>query len=178
MPPVDRTASSPMTDQQKLQYLSEVNGALVKEWLDIVANDSENLDRTMKCMTDDCVWVMEPGGTEYHGSREIRAFVEIAMSGRTHDKGGHKIEITNWFADGENLCYEFTHGAISTGKFTAARIKGKVKTGVLRYCITCHLRDGKVDRVHEYIDATSWWLHSLLPIMLWNLYRLTMKKLL
>jgi hypothetical protein len=130
----------------------------------------------MKCMTDDCVWVMEPGGTEYHGFEEIRAFVGIAMLGRTHDKGEHKIEITNWFADSENLCYEYTHGLISTGTFSAG-IKGKVKAGVLRYCITCHLRDGKVDRVHEYIDSTSWWLHSFMPVALWNLHRLTMKKL-
>ena len=80
---------------------NEANAALVREWLDIVANDSENLERTMQCMTDDCVWVMEPGGTEYHGAREIRAFVEIAMAGRTHDKGQHRLQITNWFADSE-----------------------------------------------------------------------------
>ena len=155
---------------------NEANAALVREWLDIVANDSENLERTMQCMTDDCVWVMEPGGTEYHGAREIRAFVEIAMAGRTHDKGQHRLQITNWFADSENLCYEYTHGAVLTGKFTAG-IKGQIKTGVSRYCITCHLRDGKVDRVHEYIDATSWWLHSFMPLMLWYLHRPTMKKL-
>jgi ketosteroid isomerase-like protein len=165
-----------MADQEKLQSLSEVDRVLVREWLDIVANNSENPERTMKCMTDDCIWVMEPGGTEYHGSHEIRAFVGIAMSGRTHDKGQHKIQIANWFADKENLCYEYTHVAISTGKLTSG-IKGEVKNGVLGYCITCHLRDGKVDRVHEYIDSTSWWLHSLMPITLWNLHRLTMKKL-
>jgi len=49
------------------------NEALAREWLDIVANDSENLQRTIKCMTDDCVWVFEPGGTEYHGLDEIAA---------------------------------------------------------------------------------------------------------
>jgi hypothetical protein len=32
--------------------------------LDLVANDSENLERTMSYLSDDCVWVMEPGGTE------------------------------------------------------------------------------------------------------------------
>jgi len=165
-----------MTDQEKLQHLSEANRVLVKEWLDIVANESENLERTMRCMTDDCIWVMEPGGTEYHGFEQIRTFVGIAMSGRTHDKGQHKLEITNWFADTENLCYEYTHGAISTGKFTAG-IKGEVKTGLLRYCITCRLRDGKVDRVHEYIDSTSWWLNCLMPVALSKLHRLTMEKL-
>ena len=88
------------------------NNALVEELLDIVANDSENLERTLKCFTDDCVWMMEPGGTEYHGIKEIKAFVAIAMSARRHDSGEHRIEITNWFANDTNLCVEYTHGLI------------------------------------------------------------------
>jgi hypothetical protein len=154
---------------------SQANQALVKEMLDIVANDSENLERTLPCITDNCVWVMEPGGTEYHGFEQVNAFVRIAMSGRTHDAGQHKIEITNWFADADNLCLEYTHGAMLTGRFTAG-FKGKIKTGVSRCCITYHLRDGKIDRVHEYIDSTSWWLNVLMPIALANLHRLTMKQ--
>ena len=159
---------------EKMQ--SEANKALIKEMLDLVANDSENLERTMDYLTDDCIWIMEPGGTEYHGSRELRAFVGIAMSGRTHDKGEHRIEITNWFAGDEDLCIEYTHGAKLTGKFTAG-IKGNLKTGVSRYCITYHMRDGKIDRVHEYINATSWLFSCIMPIVLWYLHRLTMKKL-
>ena len=154
--------------------LSKANEMLVKEMLDLMANDSENLERTMKWLTDDCVWVMEPGGTEYRGVAQIRAFVEIAMSGRTHDTG-HKIEILNWFADAENLCVEYTHGAVLTGAFTAG-LKGEIKTGVSRYCITYHMRDVKIDRVHEYINASSWWLNCLAPIALAYLHRLTKKK--
>ena len=155
--------------------LNKANETLVKEMLDLIANDSENLERTMKYLTDDCVWIMEPGGTEYHGAAQLKGFVEIAMSSRTHDKG-HKIEILNWFTDVENLCVEYTHGVVSTGTFTAG-LKVKIKTGVLRYCITYHMRDGKIDRVHEYINASSWWLNCLMPIMLARLHRLTKKKL-
>ncbi len=36
--------------------LSKANEALIKELLDLMANDSENLERTMKLLTDDCVW--------------------------------------------------------------------------------------------------------------------------
>ena len=82
---------------------SPANEMLVKELLDLMVNDSENLERTMTLLTDDCVWVMEPGGTEYHGSQQIKGFVGIAMSGRAHDKD-HKIEILNWFTGGEDLC--------------------------------------------------------------------------
>lgn len=94
---------------------------------------------------------MEPGGTEYHGIKEIEALVEIAMSARRHDGGEHRIEITNWFANDANLCVEYTHGFVSTGKFTAG-IRGKLKSGVSRYCITYHIRDGKFDRVHSRRD--------------------------
>ena len=34
---------------------NEANATLVRELLDIVANDSENLERTLKCLCDDCV---------------------------------------------------------------------------------------------------------------------------
>ena len=155
---------------------NEANDRLVKELLDIVANDTQNLQRTLKCLSDDCVWVMEPGGTEYRGIREIEAFIGIAMSSRTHDNSKHRIEITNWFANNENLCVEYTHGAILTGKFTAG-LRGKIKTGVTRYCITYHMHDGKFDRVHEYINATYWSLNSLLPLALAYLRRLTTRKL-
>lgn len=56
---------------------SQANQALVKEMLDIVANDSENLERTLQWITDNCVWVMEPGGTEYHGFEHVNAFVGV-----------------------------------------------------------------------------------------------------
>jgi hypothetical protein len=47
------------------------NDALVAEMLDLIVNDSENLERTMNLLTDDAVWVLEPGGIEYHGARDI-----------------------------------------------------------------------------------------------------------
>ncbi len=155
---------------------NQANNALVKDVLDAMIHDSENLERTMSWMSDDCVWVMEPGGTEYHGKDQIRGFVDIAMSSRTHDTGQHKVEIVNWFAAGDNLCVEYTHGLVSTGAMIGG-IKAKVRAGVLRYCITYHLHEGKIDRVHEYINSTSWWLQSFLPIGLGYLRRLTTGKL-
>ena len=68
---------------------------LVHELLDIMVSDAENSERLLRCLTEDCVWVMEPGGTEYHGIREIRAFVEIAMSSRRHDTEQHRFHVTS-----------------------------------------------------------------------------------
>jgi ketosteroid isomerase-like protein len=155
--------------------LSKANEALIQEYLDIVANDSENLDRTMGLMTDDCVWVMEPTGDTYIGREEIKAFVGTAMSGRTH-QAQYSLQISNWFTDGEHLCIEYTHGAILTGVYTAG-IKAKLKKGTSRYCITYHLRDGKFDWAHEYIQGTTFLTHLMMPLILKRLKRLVEKNL-
>jgi ketosteroid isomerase-like protein len=155
--------------------LSQANEALIQEYLDIVAHDSENLERTMGLMADDCVWVIEPTGDTYRGKEEIKVFVGTAMSGRTH-KDQYHIQITNWFTNGEYLCIEYTHSAILTGVYTAG-IKAKLKPGTSRYCITYHMRDGKFDWAHEYIQGTTFLTHLLMPLVLKRLKRLVEKKL-
>lgn len=157
------------------QSLTAETRALVEELLDLMANDSENLERTMRLLTDDCTWVIEPGVTEYHGSNKIRAFVSVAMSGRKHDET-HKIQILNYFADNENVCIEYAHGAVLTGKMTAG-IKRELKPGQARYCMTYHIKSGKFDRVHEYINSPSIWLSFLSPIGLKYLHWQTMRKM-
>jgi hypothetical protein len=61
------------------------------------------------------------------------------------------------------------------GKFIAG-IRGTIKAGVSRYCITYHMRNGKFDRVHEYINTTSWSLNGRAPLALAYLRRLTTKR--
>ena len=164
----------------KVPMAPQANDKLVIEILDTMINDSENLERTLKWFTDDCVWVMEPGGTEYHGLDQIKTFAGIAMSLRGHDKGEHRVEIVNCFSSGENICIEYSHGMISKEAITGmlvSGLKGSVQTGVLRYCMTYHTCNGKIDRVHEYINSSSWWQSFLLPIGMTYLHWTTMKKL-
>ncbi len=155
--------------------ISKANESLIQEYLDIAANDSENLVRTMGLMSDDCVWVIETTGDEYRGREEIEAFVGIAMSGRAHQDQYH-IQISKWFTDGEHLCIEYTHGAVLTGVYSAG-IKTKIKQGTLRYCITFHMRGGKFDWVHEYIQGTTFLSNLILPVGIKRLRRLVDKKL-
>jgi ketosteroid isomerase-like protein len=152
--------------------ISQANEALIQEYLDIVANDSENLDRTMSLMADDCVFVMEPTGDTYRGSEELRAFIAAAVSSRTHS-GQYQIQVTNWFTDGEYLCIEYTHGAIAN----VTGIRVKVKKGVAKYCITFHMREGKFDQIHEYIQGTTFWAYLLMPLMLKSYTRQAKKHL-
>ena len=79
----------------------------------------------MRLFADDIIFEMEPTGDVYRGKQEMEAFVNVAMSGRTHS-GQYSIKITNWFTDGEQLCIEYTHGGIVTGVYTAG-IKAKFK---------------------------------------------------
>lgn len=67
------------------------------------------------------------------------------MGSRSHnDKYG--IEIQNCFTDGENFCVEYFHGALAT------RLKLKIAENV---CLVCHMKDGKFDRIHEYVDTSG-----------------------
>lgn len=128
----------------------------------------------MRLFADDCIFEMEPTGDVYNGKQEIEAFVNVAMSGRTHS-GQYSIKITNWFTDGEQLCIEYTHGGISTGVYTAG-IKAKFKQGVARYCITYHMHDGKFDRMHEFIQGTTFLANLAMPLALKRMKRLADKK--
>ena len=154
--------------------------AVIEELLDLMTNDSENLERTLNLLTDDCVWVMEPGGTEYHGIAQIKTFAGIAMKLRGHDESEHRIEILSCFSTGDNFCIEYSHGMVSTDAVTGAitsGLKGGIPTGILRYCMVYHTREGKIDRVHEYINSSSWWLSFLLPIGMAYLHRVTIKRM-
>lgn len=157
------------------KLLSQANEGLIQEYLDIVEHDSENLERTMRLFADDCIIEMEPTGDIYNGKQAIEAFVKVAMSGKIHS-GENSIKITNWFTDGEQLCIEYTHGGIATGVYTAG-IKARFKQGVARYCITYHMCDGKFDRMHEFIQGTTFLANLAMPLMLKHIKHLAGKQL-
>ena len=155
--------------------LSKANETLIQEYLDIVEHDSENLERTMHLFADDIVFELEPTGDVYRGKTAMQAFVDVAMSGRAHS-GQYSIKITNWFTDGEQLCIEYTHGGILTGVYTAG-IKARFEQGVARYCITYHMCDGKFDRMHEFIQGTTFLANLAMPFMLKRIKRLADRQL-
>ncbi len=128
--------------------LTQDNAALIKEYLDIVVNASEDLERFAKLLSDDCTWVIMPPGITIVGLAKVKAFAGMAMGSRTHDAES-KIEIRSWFADGDNFCVEYFHGAIVTS------LHLKVTETV---CLVCHVREGKFDCIHEYVDTS----HSIL----------------
>jgi ketosteroid isomerase-like protein len=128
--------------------VSGENEKLIKEYLDIAVKASEDIDRFSELLSADCVWYITPPGATFSDKKQVKSFSGMAMGSRSHNTDA-KIEIRNWFADEDNFCVEYFHGAIIT------RFHIKVTETV---CLVCHMRNGKFDRVHEYVDTS----HSLL----------------
>jgi len=125
--------------------VSEANERLIRDYLDIAVNAPEDIGRFTPLLRDDCIWHIVPPGVSFSGKAQVMSFANMAMGSRTHN-ADYKIEIHNWFADGDNFCVEYFHGAI-LGPFHI-----KVTEIV---CLVCHMRDGQFDSVHEYVDTSQ-----------------------
>ncbi len=121
------------------------NEKLIQEYLDIAVHASEDLDRTMGLLSDDCTWYITPPGIAFTGKDQLRSFTGMAMGSRSHNAYS-KVEIRSWFTDHENFCVEYFHAAILTGLHIRV---------VENVCLVCHMRDGKFDRIHEYVDTSK-----------------------
>lgn len=132
--------------------LSQANEALIQQYLEI-ATTTDDMDRFSHLIADDCVWVMMPTGHAFRGFEQVSALAKTAGSTRVHDEA-YNVKILNWFTDGEHFCVEYHHGAI----IRRLHIKGTINI-----CLVCHMRDGKFDRIHEYIHA-----HGLLFKLIMN----------
>jgi ketosteroid isomerase-like protein len=122
--------------------LSQANERLIREYLEI-ATVTDDMDRFSQLIADDCVWVMMPTGHAFKGFEQVSSLAKMAGGTRTHNEK-YKVKILNWFTDGEHFCVEYHHGAI---------IKGLHIKGTINICLVCHMREGKFDRIHEYVHA-------------------------
>ena len=125
--------------------LSAENERLIKEYLDIAENDSENMERFSVLLSDDCVWTLTPPGMRIEDGESVRKFCGFAMGSRKHS-GNVKAKINNWFAAGDDFCVEYFHSAM------ISRFKIVVLENV---CLVCKMRDGKFRAVNEYVDTSG-----------------------
>ena len=125
------------------QKISKENEILIKEYLDMAENDSENYNRFDALLSDDCVWALMPPSIAIEGLESVKKFVKLAMGSRTHKKETY-VKITNWFTDGDNFCVEYYHSAFV--------FIFKVKENV---CLVCKMNNGKFEKVNEYVDTRS-----------------------
>ena len=117
---------------------------LVEEYLEIAAV-ADDIERSAHLITDDIAYTLSPGGHVFRGAKAMAVFAKTTGGERRHD-AGYKINITNWLADDGNLCIEYTHGFNS---LFGLPIKVRNAAAI---CLVFHIREGKFDRLHEYID--------------------------
>jgi ketosteroid isomerase-like protein len=111
-------------------------------------------------LTDDATWTIVPIGYTWSGRRAIESMALAAGRRRRHDERS-RIEIKNWFTDGEHLCVEYKHKLIIKGLGLRLTADG--------YCFVFHMRDGQFDVVREYINppniAAGLMMYVLLPLL-------------
>ena len=125
------------------QSISENNQRLINEYLDIAENASEDLSRFVALLSEDCIWSLMPPGIALNGIENVKKFIKMAMKSRKHDNKT-KVEIQNWFTDGEKFCVEYYHAAYVAG----IRVRENV-------CLVCRMNDGQFDRINEYVDTSG-----------------------
>jgi len=111
----------------------------------------DDLDGFMKIVAKDAVWTFMATGEKFCGAEEIRTSAEKAMAGRIHTKDLH-MEFTNTFCSEDQFCVEYLHRALAPEKGT---ITGSPPAGTeiaVPICLTMHIKDGKLDRMNEYLD--------------------------
>jgi ketosteroid isomerase-like protein len=111
-------------------------------------------------LTEDATWTIMPIGYTWSGRRAIESMALAAGRKRRHDDRS-RVEIKNWFTDGEHLCVEYKHKLIVGGLRLRLTVDG--------YCFVFHMRDGRFDAVREYINppniAAGLIMYALLPLL-------------
>ncbi len=134
------------------------NEQLIAEYLRIVKED--DYAGVGSILTDDATWTIVPTGYTWTGRRAIESMATAAGRTRRHDERS-RVEIKNWFTDGEHLCVEYKHRLIVGSLGLRLTIDG--------YCFVFHMRDGRFDTIREYINppniAVGLIMYVLLPLL-------------
>ena len=125
--------------------LTKENENLINEYLDIAVNASEDMNRFVNLLSDDCVWSLMPPGISINGKESVKKFVAFAMRSRKHSNNAN-VEIKNWFTDGRKFCVEYFHAAL----ITIFRIKV-----IENVCLVCEMNNGKFNKINEYVDTSG-----------------------
>src|SRR5215469_4435132 len=122
--------------------LNLADEALIQAYLDIATN-TDDMNHFSQLIAQDCVWVMMPTGHAFTGYAQVSTLAKLA-GGTRHHNDEYKVEILNWWTDGEQFCVEYQHGAI---------MRRLPIRGTINICLVCHMRGGQFDRIHEYVHA-------------------------
>lgn len=137
--------------------VAQNNERIIQAWSD--AARSDDVEKFLDEFIDaDCEWVMMATGETFRGIDEVRQMSLRSRDARKHTEEAH-IEFTNFFSseDQSQICIEYDHEAIITEE--GARLFGMPaavgRKVSVKICHVCHVKNGKLDRVHEYFDTAG-----------------------
>lgn len=129
----------------------QANLAIMRKYFDLLF--SKELDSLLEIIDDNIEWLIVPTGDVIRGKDK---FIEIAKNhwGASPDR---VKKLLNLFASKEYACMEYVSGGTLTG--TVDFISIKIPPSGLKYelqvCFVFHIKNGKIDRVHEYFDMET-----------------------
>jgi pentatricopeptide repeat protein len=117
------------------------------------------IDAWMALLDEECEWTLMPTGETFRGTEVVKRFAQVAVASRDHTRDDHMV-FTDSLAGEERFCVEYTHRGIYTEQ--GSSIVKQSSAGALtpqegtlfevKICIVCHVKEGKIDRAHEYFD--------------------------
>lgn len=110
---------------------------------------SDDVEKVVSFLTDDCVIENVGSGTAYRGQEEIRAWVRDNFAS-TPD---FKIEVISLFVAGDWVGAEWIQSGTYTGEVAGQEITGKEFSGQGASIIELH--EGKIKREALYWDTPS-----------------------
>lgn len=129
--------------------VTATKSAMIKE--SIVAFTKGDLDRAVAPYAEDAE-TQDPTG-KYKGKQQIRTSLKVWHDAFPDAKG----EVTNQFAEGDQVLTEVTFRGTHTGPLAGAMgiIPATGKPVELRLAIVSWFRDGKIQRERSYFDLAT-----------------------
>lgn len=113
---------------------------------------ADDVDGTIQLIAADCEWVIMATGETFRGTDEVRQLAERSVAARKHTPDMH-MDFTNRFASEDQMCIEYAHRGVVTERWPSSHDRPPVGTSFdIKICLVCHVKDGKIDWIHEYFD--------------------------
>lgn len=139
--------SSPEARERQIQN----NLTIMKKYFDLLF--TKNLNDILSLIADDIEWTIVATGDVVRGKAK---FAEMAKNhwGASPDR---VKKLINLFASEDYATIEYTSGGTLTGQvdFGSIKIPASGRKYELQVCFVFHLKNGKIDRVHEYFDMET-----------------------
>ena len=145
---------SPETSKQNLEPRErsvQDNLALMRRYFDLLF--TQNMDQLLALIADDIEWRVIPTGDVFTNKDE---FERLARNHWSASPDRTK-KLVSLFASDEYACLEYITGGTLTGRadFQTISFEPTGRHYEFQCCFVFHLRDGKIDRVHEYFDLDT-----------------------